>query len=168
MEVIVKNINCLNEPYVHFTFDVEKLINQFKLVNEVYKKDAGMFTTIIEGIKCTDKQSLFEEFSRKLNFPDYFGYNWDAFEECFTEFGWPESNKYVLFIKDFDMICLHDEEELDTFLECLDSAIKEWIIERDHGAVIFPPTPFHIVIDCNSDLLTKINLKFGNSKIEMI
>ena len=33
-----------------------------------------------------DKDSLFEQISVVFGFPDYFGKNWDAFDECFHDF----------------------------------------------------------------------------------
>lgn len=52
---------------------------------------------IIEGNKISDKNSLFKEFSEKLDFPDYFGFNWDAFSDCMTDLSWLD-NKNSLFV----------------------------------------------------------------------
>lgn len=39
----------------------------------------------VDGSAITDKQSLLREIASALNFPAYFGQNWDAFEECLRD-----------------------------------------------------------------------------------
>jgi RNAse (barnase) inhibitor barstar len=36
----------------------------------------------IDGIRLTSKDGMFAAFAEALAFPDYFGHNWDALEEC--------------------------------------------------------------------------------------
>ncbi|MCM1323357.1 MAG: barstar family protein [Acetobacter sp.] len=47
-------------------------------------------TKLIE-IDCSNirtTRELFSEFSNRLEFPSYFGHNWDAFSECFWDMEW--------------------------------------------------------------------------------
>ena len=45
----------------------------------------GADVMVVRGERCRDSQSLFREWASSLNFPDYFGRNWNAFDECLTE-----------------------------------------------------------------------------------
>ena len=45
---------------------------------------------IIDGKECTNKAELFNTFKNKLNFPDYFGENWDSFEEIVNDLSLPQ------------------------------------------------------------------------------
>ena len=39
----------------------------------------------VRGQRCRNSQSLFREWGSSLDFPDYFGHNWDAFHEILRE-----------------------------------------------------------------------------------
>ena len=40
---------------------------------------------IIDCSEINNKKELHEQFKTKLNFPEYYGMNWDAFWDCITE-----------------------------------------------------------------------------------
>ena len=40
---------------------------------------------IIDCYEINNKKELHEQFKTKLNFPEYYGMNWDAFWDCITE-----------------------------------------------------------------------------------
>jgi len=40
---------------------------------------------ILDGTKITDKKTLLEELAKVCTFPDYFGHNWDALNDCLGE-----------------------------------------------------------------------------------
>ena len=42
----------------------------------------------INGDNIKDKHTFFNSFSEKLEFPEYFGFNWDAFSDCMTDLSW--------------------------------------------------------------------------------
>ncbi len=39
----------------------------------------------IDGVRLTSKQGMLAAFAEALAFPEYFGHNWDALEECLHE-----------------------------------------------------------------------------------
>lgn len=80
----------------------------------------------IEGKKCRTTSSLFDEFARALSFPEYFGHNWDALEECLADFEWLPAKGYILFISDAHAVLPDDEEEYETLLEVLNDAGEAW------------------------------------------
>lgn len=59
----------------------------------------------VAGDRCRDAQSLFAEWSVALRFPDYFGHNWNALEECMNDLpDWLPAYRYVIVVKDADTL----------------------------------------------------------------
>jgi RNAse (barnase) inhibitor barstar len=43
----------------------------------------------LDGTKISDRESFHREVAEVFSFPDYYGRNWDAFDECFGELEMP-------------------------------------------------------------------------------
>ena len=65
-----------------------------------------------------------------MDFPDYFGHNWDALEECLTDLEWLPGKGYVLLATGAEQILTADEEEFATFLEVLSDVGEAWASGR--------------------------------------
>lgn len=58
------------------------------------------------------------------HFPDYFGENWDALEECLSDLSWISNKRIVVVHED---LCLIDgSAECRTYLEVLSAALTDW------------------------------------------
>jgi RNAse (barnase) inhibitor barstar len=44
----------------------------------------------VAGTHLTGKPAILKAVAKALAFPDYFGHNWDALEECLTDLSWHE------------------------------------------------------------------------------
>ncbi|MEU6348104.1 barstar family protein [Streptomyces sp. NPDC047072] len=75
----------------------------------------------IRGSRCRTTVDLFAEWAQVLGFPDYFGHNWDAFEECLLTVG-----PLTVLVRDAGQL-LADEEprQLATFLAIVDTVSRE-------------------------------------------
>lgn len=82
---------------------------------------------VLRGEKMRSVASLFDEFAAALQFPYYFGENWDAFDECLTDLSWLPADAYLLLITDSQAL-LSDEDagQLRVFLDLLQRAGEEW------------------------------------------
>lgn len=85
-----------------------------------------------------NKATLLEELDQRLHFPDYFGNNWDAVDECIRDLSWLPAGPVVL--KHEDLPLADDAASLKTYLSILSDAVEKWSSsgERDL-VVIFPP-----------------------------
>lgn len=102
----------------------------------------GYALKVIKGRQCKTPAHLFAEFAQALEFPDYFGHNWDALEECLADLEWLPAKGYILFITDAGYVLPDDEEEYETFLEILRDAGEAWG-SGQAGMGARRATPFH-------------------------
>lgn len=130
-------------PIIHRIQDINRFEEIFQYVDRTYNNQANTFYTMIEGTKCLSKEDLFDEFALKLKFPDYFGRNWDAFDECLNDLHWLACEKYFLFIKDFDYVLAEQINEVETFVEILKLTVDEWMSSRIRSISL---SPLQIVI----------------------
>lgn len=55
---------------------------------------------ILQGNRMRTEAGLFQEFAAALQFPYYFGSNWDALDECLSDLEWLPADGYLLFLSE--------------------------------------------------------------------
>ncbi len=103
---------------------------------------SDLVVTISESL--SSKESLLNEFARQAFFPEYFGINWDAFDECLRDLSWIDQRRLV--IVHHGLPLSNAEKELKTYLEVLRDVSLDWKPEESHEIVIvFPAALRHRV-----------------------
>ena len=84
-----------------------------------------------------DANELLRVLWAALRLPGYFGFNWDALDECLRDFHWIAERRIVLVHTDLPMSL--DVQELTTYLNILADAIGTWAVDDSHEfVVVFP------------------------------
>jgi RNAse (barnase) inhibitor barstar len=86
------------------------------------------------------KRDLFKVFASRLSFPKYFGWNWDAFEECLHDLSWLK-NPTKIFIIHESLPFQPDWENRGIYLQIVESALSEFRDNADSKhtlKLIFP------------------------------
>lgn len=78
---------------------------------------------ILEGKNMQNEESLHNEFSTKLNFPDYYGKNWDALNDCISDLSWLNTKSVRIIIDNFDDVLAEDEKGKQILIEILQDAL---------------------------------------------
>lgn len=78
----------------------------------------------IEGV--TDKTTLLQRFAASLEFPDWFGGNWDALEDCLTDFSWREAAGYVLLLRGADALSQRCPDDYGVLIDVLGESAQYW------------------------------------------
>lgn len=105
----------------------------------------GFVSKVLRGRKCRTSAGLFAEFARAFDFPDYFGHNWDALEECLADLEWVPAKGYVLILTDAEQVLPDDEEDYATFLEVMSDAGEAWG-SGQAGMGTQRAKPFHVLL----------------------
>ena len=84
------------------------------------------------------RNELFHILDLRLNLPDYFGWNWDALEECLRDLSWIEvPHEIVLFHQGLPFPKGSDERSI--YLAILKDAVATWGNDQRHTlTVVFP------------------------------
>lgn len=92
----------------------------------IFNNVATSTATLRADIPCgiTDVDGLFKVLASTMKFPEYFGYNWDAFNECICDLCWLQPGDVFLIHQDLPLI--RDEKNLRIYLSCLIDAVENW------------------------------------------
>lgn len=91
-----------------------------------------MLVEVPSGI--TTKSELLDWFGRILMFPNYYGANWDAFDECLRDLSWVKQKKIVLFHHAIPLD--GNTAEQKTYLELLACVVRDWESDPLHELLI--------------------------------
>jgi RNAse (barnase) inhibitor barstar len=100
---------------------------------------------VMRGAKSRTAADFFNECSAALQFPDYFGENWDALDECLRDLEWLPGDAYLLVFSQADLLLDREAVELSALLKVLEHAGEEWAKAHDPQGV---PRPFHAIFQC--------------------
>jgi hypothetical protein len=104
----------------------------------------------LRGNKMRTAPQLFDEFAAALQFPYYFGENWDGFLDCVTDLEWLPGSAYVLLILDaIQLLENGPEDSLAVFFDTLGVVAEEWTASENTAAER-TRRPFHVVFQCSA------------------
>ena len=104
-----------------------------KAVQSVTKRNGYAFFHF-DGKTIGRKEQLLNHVATALHFPDDFGHNWDALEECLTDLEWVDADGYVIYYDHIDGLLNAHPDQFETFVEILRDAVASW--KEDDTAMI--------------------------------
>ena len=110
--------------------ELEKLAKQYR-----YK------FFLLDGAEIRSKERFLNHAAAVLSFPDYFGNNWDAFEDCLTDMSWHETDGFVVLYDNVDTFAQNSPDQFKVALEIFRDIIEFWrnqekpffVVVRGHG-----------------------------------
>lgn len=108
----------------------------------------GLGARVLRGEKMRTAAALFDEFAAALQFPDYFGQNWAALEECLADLSWLPAEGYVLLIvQPGAVLTAANDDSLDVLRGILVRVSDRWASPIAKGEWWDRPAlPFHVVL----------------------
>lgn len=81
----------------------------------------------LNGKKLSDFEKFYPVLKRKLKFPDYFGNNLDALEECLNDLSWLSTKQLIIKIESSsDLLSDEDQQDRDAIWGIVKDAAEFW------------------------------------------
>lgn len=88
--------------------------------------DRGLAIFHLNGASIREKGQFLAACAKTLEFPDYFGHNWDALEDCLTDLSWHTASGFVIVHHGFGNFADHSPDEAATALDILHDVAEFW------------------------------------------
>ena len=86
----------------------------------------GALVIHLDGSKMRSVEELLTEYVREFRFPEYFGWNWDAFDECMTGLEGRPSRAYLTVITNAGQLLQDEPDAAPTFRRLLEDIGQSW------------------------------------------
>jgi RNAse (barnase) inhibitor barstar len=99
--------------------------NIHKTVEQIAAQ-AGTKVFYLDGKKINTKETFLKQAAEAMEFPAYFGANWDAFDECITDLTWCPAQRYVILYDHADIFAQAEPTQYQIALDIFNSAKEYW------------------------------------------
>lgn len=89
---------------------------------------------------CRDRDDALERIAAALQFPDWFGGNWDALADCLNDLSWLPAPGYVLMLDHADDWRRGDLEGFEVLLDVANDTGARWAAQRIPFWMLIPIT----------------------------
>ena len=97
-------------------------------------RDSALRVARIGLAGAAGKEALMERVARALTFPQWFGGNWDALEDCLTDLSWSNAAGHVLLIEGVGEL---SADERGILIDILASAAAWWVDRKRPFFAVF-------------------------------
>jgi barstar (barnase inhibitor) len=123
-----------------------------------------MMSVALRGRKMKERQGVFDEFGVALQFPYYFGENWNAFIDCIGDLGWLVCDGFVIVVRDAcETLTDGDPDEFGLLIERLDDAGESW----SKSTFFRGPKPFHVLLHASPDQVAQLDARLAPLTMQM-
>jgi len=98
-------------------------------------RNNSAFKILIVPKNIQTKEDLFAAYRNGLNFPDYFGNNWDALYDCLIDLSWIDNNTIQIIHDDIPFEKNSNEQAI--YLNVLLDVLSAWNDNPAHNIIIY-------------------------------
>jgi RNAse (barnase) inhibitor barstar len=104
----------------------------------------------LDAADAPDKQAFLAACGRALEFPGWFGNNWDALADCLRDFSWRQAPGYIVLWRGGAVLARAARDEFATALEIFRDASSYWqeqgrvfivLLDHEPAGVALPRLP---------------------------
>lgn len=104
---------------------------------QISNRNQSTAIRFVRGAKLKTTQGLFDEFSAAMQFPYYFGENWNAFRDCLLDLEWLSSDAYGVVVSDSQRLLEESPKDLEILIDYLEEAGSEFKQEGKRFVTLF-------------------------------
>lgn len=104
---------------------------------EQFAHGKGLAFFLVDGKAAHSKQKFLNVCAHALGFPEYFGDNWDAFEECLTDLSWHDAAGYLVLLDNFESFFEQSPDDFHIALQILEDSAAFWSDNQKVFVVLF-------------------------------
>jgi hypothetical protein len=145
-------VNFFSVGRPHFHHFAGEIANFDQYITRLrFEAGASMAVRLLRGQNMETMDCFYNELAAALQFPLYFGRNWNALKECLLDLDWMPSDGYLLAFSDASSVLKGTEEgDTEAFWALLSRISDEWAAGASLGGGLQrKPTPFRVVLHSN-------------------
>ena len=86
----------------------------------------GYLISLLDGAEISSEEELLKHLAQAMKFPDYFGNNWNALEECLSDLDWLPAKGYVIQFANADIFIKTHSSDFKVFVQIIESVKSYW------------------------------------------
>ena len=138
---------------------------------EITRRDVpnGMLLVEADAALMMNYEGLLREIAAVFQFPDYFGKNYNALNDCITDLDWLPAEGYLFVIKNSASLMIEESgDDLEVLLRILDKAGKEWATPVNIGEWWDREgLPFHTILQMSEDEMPGFQSRLEKPRFEI-
>ena len=86
----------------------------------------GLAVRLLDGAAFNSKTALLDGIAAAFQFPGYFGRNWDALIDCWSDMSWLPASGYICIIEKADVLERTHQDALDALRNAVGHIAERW------------------------------------------
>lgn len=107
-------------------------------VREAARELPSLRCVLVDLAGVVSKEALLDRVAKALGFPEWFGRNWDALEDCLSDLSWTGAQGHVLCIEGGGSL---EDDDRGIFLDILRATAESWAGRQRPFFAVFPGGP---------------------------
>jgi hypothetical protein len=138
-------LKSLDAPALHVVPEGEEPFANLALGLAIRERSAVVRT--VRGRKSRTVATFFDEIAAALQFPYYFGENWNALTDVLRDLEWSPGSAYLILIADADQLLADaDDEDFQILMQIVSRSRVTWLTPNQYMPRNRQPTPFHVLL----------------------
>lgn len=144
-----------------------------ELVNRVFwpsdSRNSRLSIRWLDGKRMQTPDQMLDEMDAALQFPWYFGRNWNAVIDCLRDTDWEARGSYILLVRNSELVgCQAPDDELQHLVGVF-STVGQQLTEEFEESYdqLRRPTPFHVLFHVESAASEQWQVRLAAEAIEI-